>query len=135
MEVSKVVIDAKNGILGRIASFAAKQALLGKAVIVVNCNEAIVSGAPKTTFVKYRQARERGGTAQRGPNISRVPEKLMKRTIRGMLSYKQGRGREALDRVKCYNEVPAEYSNLEMVSIIKPIKAKTVTLINVCREM
>ena len=41
--VNKIlVIDGEDGVLGRIASFAAKQALLGKEIKIVNCNKLLV---------------------------------------------------------------------------------------------
>ena len=39
-----MIIDAKNVVLGRLSSFAAKQLLLGEEVDIVNCEEAVVSG-------------------------------------------------------------------------------------------
>ena len=39
-----MIIDAKNVVLGRLSSFAAKQLLLGEEVDIVNCEEAVLSG-------------------------------------------------------------------------------------------
>lgn len=85
----QIVLDAKNTVLGRLASYAAKQALLGKKIIVVNCNEAIVTGRRNLILERYSQMRRRGKGYQKGPIVPRVAEKLMKRTIGG---YLEGRG-------------------------------------------
>ena len=48
----------------------------------------------------------------------------VKRTIRGMLPYKQERGRKALERVKCYIGAPEELDIKEMISIPGASKEK-----------
>ncbi|MFH1290681.1 MAG: 50S ribosomal protein L13 [Nanoarchaeota archaeon] len=124
----KIIIDATFGVLGRIASFAAKQSLLGKEVMIVNCNEAIITGRPRKTIGDYQQARSRGGSSLKGPHSPKSPERVMKRTVRGMLSYKQKRGRDALKRVMCYNKTPEEYVDSEKISMKREIKSKTIKL-------
>jgi len=124
----EIVIDASGGVLGRIAAYAAKQSLLGKPVIVVNCDEARIIGAKQNIVEKYRTLRAKGGSSLKGPKISKVPEKLMKRTIRGMLSHRQARGRQALKRIICYNSVPEEFTSVDKISLKKPIKHKSISL-------
>jgi large subunit ribosomal protein L13 len=38
-----------------------------------------------------------------------VPDRIVKRTIRGMLPYKQGKGRAAFSRLKVYLGVPEAF--------------------------
>ena len=38
------VIDGKGAILGRLASYAAKEALKGEEIVILNCEEVIISG-------------------------------------------------------------------------------------------
>jgi len=103
-------IDATNMILGRLASKAAKAALNGEKVIIVNCENAIISGSKKNIFLKYRTLRSRG-TPFTGPYFPKSAERIVKRTIRGMLPYKQERGRQALKRVICYKGIPDDLKN------------------------
>lgn len=131
----KTIIDAKDGMLGRIAAFAAKQSLLGKEIIILNCNDSLITGNKATTLSKYKQVRARGGTAQRGPYFPKTPERIMKRTIRGMLPHHKGRGRDALKRVMCYNRVPTEFEKSEKLSLSKPIKLKAITLKKLSEEL
>ncbi len=42
-----MIINADNLIIGRIASFAAKKALLGEKVVIVNSEEAVMTGKKK----------------------------------------------------------------------------------------
>src|SRR5690349_5223962 len=95
-ERQQIVVDVTDAILGRVASFIAKQALLGKKVIVVNCDNALVSGQRRMIINEYHISRVRGGTSLNGPHFPKHPERLMKRTVRGMLSYTQQRGLDAL---------------------------------------
>ena len=39
-----IIIDGEHAIMGRIASFAAKEALKGEDVVIVNCNKVIITG-------------------------------------------------------------------------------------------
>lgn len=131
----KIVIDATGGIMGRIASFAAKKALLGSEIAIVNCNDVLLTGQKVTTLAKYQKLRKMGGSALKGPNFPRSPEKIVKRTVRGMLPWRQGRGREALKRVKCYNTLPAEYEKVDKVSLKRELKVKATKLKEISRLM
>lgn len=137
MEQKKIlVLDGKDMVLGRLASYAAKQALLGKEIIVVNCNEIVITGRPRTTILEYKDSRQRGGASLNGPFFPKYPERIVKRTIRGMLSYKQGRGRDALKEIKCYNEIPPEFEKTEKVLIEKPKKGvRTIKLKDLSKEI
>lgn len=64
----------------------------------------------------------------KGPFFPKIPERVMKRTVRGMLKHRTGRGRDALKRVICYNEIPSEYQEAKMISFPKEFKIKTMTL-------
>jgi len=99
----KIMIDGENAVLGRLASYVAKQALRGKEIVIVNCGKVLITGNKKNTEKEYKVKRARRSDKQAGPNFPSKPEQIVKRTIRGMLSYKQTRGREALKRIKCFS--------------------------------
>jgi|SRR3989344_2006005 len=131
-----IVLDASNAILGRLASHAAKQALLGKKVIIVNCSEAIVSGSRRNIIKEYQHLRKRGGSSLKGPNFPRESFRIVKRTVRGMLSYQSERGDQALKRVICYNSCPEQYSSLKKQIPIKTLdKTKSVKLSDISRTI
>jgi len=135
VDVRKIVVDATGAILGRLCSFAAKQALLGKEVIIVNCQNALVSGQKSNVIAEYHVARVRGGTSLRGPHFPKSPERLVKRTVRGMLSFQQTRGITAHKRVICYNDVPAEYHAQKKIKIESNKKTKTMTLLELSQRL
>jgi large subunit ribosomal protein L13 len=99
------VIDATDRVIGRLATEVSQAALDGEEVRVVNSEDAVISGDAEEVFEEYRQKVERGAR-DRGPHFPKRPDKMLKRTIRGMLPYKQERGKEAFSRVKTYLEVP-----------------------------
>lgn len=124
----EIIIDAHNALLGRLASYAAKQALLGNTVIVVNCNKAVISGNARFIKESYSTMRARGGSSMKGPRISRVPERIVKRTIRGMVPHRQARGLDAIKRVRCYNGLPDAYKNSALIKAGKEKPLKTLEL-------
>ncbi len=126
--MSEIVVDGSNALLGRLASYVAKQALLGKKIVVVNCKYVVISGNSKMVASEYMTLRKKGGSALNGPHFPKSPERIVKRTIRGMLPYKQGRGERAFDLVMCYNEVPAEYADVKKIKSGKEKNIRVSTL-------
>ena len=101
-----VVIDARNCILGRVASQIAERALDGERIAVVNAEEAVITGGEEDVMSVYRQRDAVG--SDRGPHYPRRPDRLFKRSVRGMLPYKTTKGREAFENVRIYIGNPYE---------------------------
>ncbi|MEK6908449.1 MAG: 50S ribosomal protein L13 [Nanoarchaeota archaeon] len=133
--MNKIVIDGSNAILGRLASHVAKQALFGKEVSVVNCEKTVVSGNRKVIVEKYKILRIKGGSSLKGPKFPTQPAMIVKRTIRGMLSHKQGRGADALKRVKCYEGLPEEFAESKKETIAQAKGMSTMTLKEISEEL
>ncbi|MBI5804181.1 50S ribosomal protein L13 [Candidatus Pacearchaeota archaeon] len=132
---NQIIIDGTSGVLGRIAGFAAKQALQGKGIVIVNCEEILITGNRKGITEKYKRLRAMGGSSMRGPNFPRSPERIVKRTIRGMLPYTKERGRTAHKRIFCYNKTPDEYKEAEKILLKRKIKLKAVKLSRISKEL
>lgn len=132
-----MIIDANNKIAGRIASYAAKQALLGEKIDVINCEKAILSGSKEVVFSKYKKRKDMG-SPRKGPFISRLPDRFMRRIIRGMLPMDRARGKEAFKRVMCHIGVPSELKGKPCTEIPganadKLITMKKTTIGEVCK--
>ena len=56
------VIDGKNTVLGRLASFAAKEALKGEEIKIINCEQVIITGNKEFIESDLKQKRSRVGT-------------------------------------------------------------------------
>ncbi len=123
-----MMIDAENSILGRLAAAAAKQALLGEEIKIVNCEKAVITGGKKSVIEGYMKLLEIG-QPQQGPFVHRRPDMFVRRAIRGMLPRRQIRGREALSRVKCYIGVPSGISEKGVIlKGMKTIKSRKANL-------
>jgi large subunit ribosomal protein L13 len=108
------IIDGEGLILGRLASEVAKKLLKekDKQVAIVNAERVVISGSKETIFKEYKTRKDRGSKEQ-GPFFPKMPDRIVKRTIRGMLPYKRARGREALARLHVYLGIPEEYEKVE----------------------
>jgi large subunit ribosomal protein L13 len=95
-----VVVDARDCILGRVASEVAQRALAGERVAIVNAEHAVITGSEQDVMSVYRKRVEVG--SDRGPYYPKRPDRLFKRAVRGMIPYKKPRGREAFERVRVY---------------------------------
>lgn len=134
------VYDATGMVLGRLATYVAKDALLGETVRVINCEKAVVSGRKENTFAKEKQKRDRKGYPLKSAKFTRLPDRCVRRTIRGMLPFKQARGREAFDRVMCYIGTPEEFKDAKIVptkdaSSSKLPTLKYTTVGDVCKQL
>ncbi|MEM3617156.1 MAG: 50S ribosomal protein L13 [Candidatus Bathyarchaeia archaeon] len=125
LESDYKVINAEGLILGRMASIIAKRLLKGEKIAVVNAEKAVISGKKKS---KVREAKEflEVGHPRKGPLHPRMPDRILRRTIRGMLPYKQPNGKHAYKRLRVFIGVPDELKNREMETI-EEAQAKKLT--------
>lgn len=131
-----MIIDAKNLIAGRIGTYVAKRAILGEEMTVVNSEQAIMTGSKKVVLAKY-QSLDNKGEPFHGPFLPKTPDRFLKRIIKGMIPYKQGKGRDAMARVKCYTGIPSElkgkdFKTLDNANISKVQNLKYLTIKEVC---
>jgi large subunit ribosomal protein L13 len=103
-----IIIDATDLILGRMAAKAAKAALNGEEVSIINCEKAVVVGSKDNVMRTYIR-KSTMGVSGKGPHLSRGADRLIRRTIRGMIPYKTVKGAEAFRRTMCYLSVPNEF--------------------------
>lgn len=108
------VYDGNQKVLGRLATQIAQDLLDGEEVRLVNTEKVFIIGDKDKIFMKYRKNRERG-KQRKGPFYPRRPDRIFKRTVRGMLPYQQPRGREAFKRLKAYIGVPREFNDSEII--------------------
>merc|ERR1712127_319509 len=106
-----VIIDGRGHLLGRLASIVAKTLLLGQRVVVVRCEGINISGnfyRNKLKYLKYLRLRC-NVNPKRGPFHFRCPSKQFWRVVRGMLPHKIARGKDAMERLKVFEGIPAPY--------------------------
>ncbi len=110
------VIDASGHILGRLSSKIAKRLLSGERIVVVNAEKAVITGDKYMVFERYKEKYDRG-SKEKGPYFPRHPERIFKRTVRGMLPWKSSRGRDAYRRLRVFMGVPEELQGREFEKI------------------
>jgi large subunit ribosomal protein L13 len=127
-----VVVDARDCIMGRVASEVAQRALAGETVAVVNAEDAVITGTEEDVVSTFQTRVDLGSDS--GPYYPKRPDGIFKRAIRGMLPYKKPRGREALERVRVYVNNPydedgevLEDASLNRLSTIKFVPLGTVS--------
>jgi large subunit ribosomal protein L13 len=125
------IYDAENQILGRLCSKIAKQLLKGEKIVVVNAEKAVISGNPKKIIEEYKRRKERT-TPHRGPFVSRYPNEIFRRTVRGMLPWHKPKGRKAFKNLKVFCGIPEnlkkeKFEKIEEADASK-LKTKYLTL-------
>ncbi|MGD0729404.1 MAG: 50S ribosomal protein L13 [Candidatus Micrarchaeaceae archaeon] len=115
-----IVYDAKDKVLGRLASTVAKDLLNGKKVAVINAEMAFISGNRLNIAKRYRvrlnlQEKE---NPEHSPYWSRRPDFLVRRIIRGMLPYhKKPSGKAAYKRLRVFVGSPKELNGLKSIEV------------------
>ena len=101
------VYDATDIVMGRLASKIASQLLKSHQsgnkdkVIIINVENAIISGK-KERIINDFKAKYELNHPRKGPFYPRMPDRIFKRSIRGMLPYqKKASGRAALKAIRC----------------------------------
>ena len=122
------VYNGEGMILGRLATQVAKDALLGEEVKVVNCEKVVISGRKTNTYAHEKQKIDRHGFPLKSQTLTRVPDRFVRRAIRGMLPWRQPRGRAVFKFIMCYKGIPAEYANTPLITLPKASMKKLPTL-------
>jgi large subunit ribosomal protein L13 len=132
----KLVFEGRDAIVGRLGAVVAKELLKGNEVAVINSEKAIISGDKHVILEKILRLRQKGGSSLRGPIVSKLPERLLKRMMRGMLPWDRSRGRQAYKRLKCYKGNGEGDLDKELLKSVKnlnhskPIKYSTIEQIS-----
>ncbi|MGC8479518.1 MAG: 50S ribosomal protein L13 [Candidatus Micrarchaeia archaeon] len=112
-------INGEGIVLGRLASKSAKLLLEGNEVKIFNAEKVVISGHLKDIISKYKVKVELKDKAnpENSPYVSRRPDLFVKRVVRGMLPYRQPKGKTAFKNLKVYIGTPEgikETKNLEL---------------------
>jgi large subunit ribosomal protein L13 len=115
-KTSTVVVNAEGLILGRMCSKIAKRLLNGEVIIIVNAEKIVLSGKKKSKVAEAKQFLE-VGAPERGPFHSRRPDRIVCKTVRGMVPWRQPKGKNAYKRLKVFMGVPKELKDMEMETV------------------
>ena len=110
---SASVVNGEGLILGRMCSRIAKRLLNGEHIIIVNAEKVIISGKKKSKVQEAHKFLE-VGAPERGPFHSRRPDRIVRKTVRGMVPWAQPKGKVAYKRLRVYLGVPQELKDHTM---------------------
>lgn len=132
------IVNADGLILGRMASKVAKKLLNGEEVIIVNAEKTILSGKRKSKIAEAKEFLE-VGAPERGPFHYRRPDRIVRKTVGGMLPIRQPKGKNALARLTVFMGVPEDLKNQKTETFIEAqatkLKGPSLTLAELAREI
>ena len=135
---NSVIIDAKGLILGRMASNVAKRLLDGESVVILNAEKAAISGKKQHIVTDAKTFLE-VGHPRKGPNHPRRPDRIVSRTIRGMLPRRKSKGIEAFKRLRVYLGIPVEFEGKNIQTIVEAstgkLKSPYITVDQLAKEI
>ena len=135
------VFDAENMVVGRLGAKAAKAAILGEQVVVVNAEKAIITGDRRTVIDAWKEKFNvrTSYNPKRGPLHERRPDKMVRKIFRGMLPWPTPRGKAAYKRIKVYIGVPDQYAKSEKIVLegakYTSLKRKFITVADLSHEL
>lgn len=129
-----IVLNAKNKILGRLASEIAPKLLRSsEKIIVVNANDAFISGTKEDIMARFKERTHRKGKGNQLKNAKypRYPDKMIKFAVRGMLP-RNARGQAALKNLKVFVDAPEAYAKDMPKEVVEKPKLKGMNLNEIC---
>lgn len=110
-----ILIDCRDHLHGRLCSIVAKELLAGQKIILVRCEEVVISGSLVRNQTKYAQFRNKrmNTNPKRGPFHFKSPARIVWRTIRGMVHQKTARGQAAIGRLSTFEGIPHPYDKMK----------------------
>jgi large subunit ribosomal protein L13 len=99
-----------------MASHIARRLLQGEEITVVNAEKAAISGK-RLSIVKEAKRYLEIGHPRKGPLHRRRPDRIVRRTVRGMLPRRKPKGQQAYKRLKVFLDIPKEFETKEIQTI------------------
>ena len=123
VKTSAAVVNGEGLILGRMCSKVAKRLLNGEQIIIVNAEKVVLSGKRKSKVAEAHVFLE-VGAPERGPFHSRRPDRIVRKTVRGMVPWRLPKGKSAYKRLKVYMGVPEELKGQPMETVDQALASK-----------
>jgi large subunit ribosomal protein L13 len=111
------IVSADGLVIGRMASIVAKRLLNGEEIVIVNSEKAVLSGRKKMKVEEAKKFLE-AGYPEKGPFHYRKPDRIVRKTVRGMLPYKQPKGKQAYKRLKVFIGIPDELKDKKIETLM-----------------
>ena len=110
------VVNADGLILGRMASKVAKRLLTGEEIVIVNAEKAVMSGRKRSKVGEAKEFLAVGGV-NRGPFHYRRPDRIVRKTVGGMIPSKKPKGKQAYKRLRVFMGIPDDLKSQKMETV------------------
>ena len=120
----ETIIDGKGHIMGRLASYVAKQLLAGHKVIVVRSERIVLTGSYQRNKLKFREYLNKTllSNPRKGHKHFRSPSRIFFKAVRGMLPRKTDRGEHAMSRLKVFEGIPHPYDRKKRMIVTDALR-------------
>ncbi len=118
-----MIINADGLIAGRLASKIAKKIINKETIVIVNAEKAIIIGTKQSIMPKYQSRVDAAvkSNPHYGPKYDRIPSKILRKIIKGMLPSRKKTAERLIKQVTIYNLIPKNIS-LEKAETIAELK-------------
>ena len=109
-------VDGSNLVAGRLSSKIAKRLIDGETIVIVNAEKVVMVGRREEIVAKYKKkvdARVLSNPLY-GPKYERIPSRILKRMIKGMLPNRKKTAERIMKQLKIYNQIPITLKNAEL---------------------
>ena len=120
----EIIIDGRGHLVGRLASKVAKEILRGQRVVVVRCEQLVLSGSLFRNKLTYHEFLRKACNTnpRRQFKHFRSPSRMFWRSLRGMTPHKTSRGAAALQRLKVFEGIPYPYDQRKRMVVPEALK-------------
>jgi len=112
-------VDASKLVAGRLSSKVAKSMINGESVVIVNAENVVLVGRREEIVAKWKKRVDARvlSNPHFGPKYERIPSRMLKRMIKGMLPNKKTTASRIMKQLKIYNGVPKELTKTKFDEI------------------
>jgi len=120
----EIVIDGRGHLVGRLASKVAHEILRGQRVVVVRCEQLVLSGSLFRNHLNWKEFMNKANNTNPRRNFKhfRSPSRMFWRSLRGMLPHKTPKGKAALQRLKVFEGIPFPYDVKKRMVVPEALK-------------
>ena len=113
------IINAQGMVMGRLASCVSKMLLQKEKIIIINAEKAIITGHRDAAMSKFNQRVQIKGYSDplKAPRFVRMPDRILRACVKGMLPLKKIRGIDALHNLKVFIGVPENLAGKETINV------------------
>ncbi|VVB71090.1 50S ribosomal protein L13 [uncultured archaeon] len=133
-QIQVLVLNAENAIAGKLSACAAKSALQGVEVKIINSEKAVITGDKDYIVTRYFNKREQKNKAnpEESFKLSRRPDLFLKKMIKGMLPKHNRTGSDAEQRITCYYGNPENLKAETFKYTGDKVKGKLTSIESIC---